>query len=238
MKTKIHVIGLLLFCFLGLASNNVFELNSDEPVTPFSLLVIPLFDIPEDVHAIFAEIHLSNTSANETLPEQIKNEHSAYYPILVNSNGQAFSVIHFTWMIGSEHYSDAVNMEVKVNDCKVRVKYSFDRPLKSYTKLLNVVPESENNKRTVTKFINDSEVNEGFTKNENKNQKAIIFVQGLLRGGYDTILRNFSGMENGWNNDYLRDYWKNYYDFDDTDYYEFIYDSYFHSAKYLSLIHI
>jgi len=71
-----------LFC-----STALFEVVSNQPLTPFHLLKFHLEDVPDDVHFIKVFITISDDTEEMT--------HTSHYPILNTITGESYSLVHF-----------------------------------------------------------------------------------------------------------------------------------------------
>jgi pimeloyl-ACP methyl ester carboxylesterase len=225
---------LLLSTSFLIASDFEYSLEYQEAITPFTVIPVFFHDVPENVYAIKAEITLFGNNDNK----QFIQSHSAYYPILTNNKEEFFSLIHFMWMIEETQLSvveemtqEEKNRFLQTFPKKVEIAIDYDQSLESYYELMKVSFDQEKNKRVI-ETIWTPENNSPSLEN-NGNKKAVIFLHGLQNAVYKNILSNLKGNDfDGWRSEELRDYWKMYYQFENTDYFEYHYDTYFYDSKF------
>src|SRR6056297_2850073 len=116
-----------IFCLPAL-----FEVVTQQTLTPFYLLKISIKAVPEDVHFIKASITISDDT------EEI--EHISHYPILKTVTGNAYSLVHFLWLAeseGQERQSD----DFLQKPVKITCSFTYGPTLKPDFSLLQISPD-------------------------------------------------------------------------------------------------
>jgi len=233
---KFIFVALLLLFFSRFAFSSDFEYSLDYPeaITPFTVIPVFFDAVPDNVYSINTEITLIGDSK--------KNDcvltHSTVYPILINTGNEYFSLIHFMWMFDEQQLTAIENMTLtekntylKALPHRVNINITFDQPLNSYCELLKIDFTPEKNSRVVDSVWNLN--NDTIRLTEPSHQKAVLFIHGLQNAVYSNMLSNLnSDTGDGWRSEELQDYWKQHYQFDDVDYFEYHYDTYFHDSSY------
>lgn len=245
MKNNLYNLGLkiifvfILLFFIGTASFShdlEYLLEYDDSITPFT--VIPLFydDVPKNVYSIIATLEFIDANEKGSF---LNLKHSSYYPILNNINDESFSLFHFLWMLDREKITEISEMGqyersefLESLPKKVKIIIDYDKPLEPYNELLKINYDKNSNTRKVENVLSlEDEKNEGFAKAESK--KAVIFVHGLYTSLYKNMVLNFNEKKSvGWRTEDLEQYWEKYYVFENTDYYEYHFDSLFFYSDY------
>jgi len=219
------MLSVFQFCFLQslFSSDLEFVFDSSETITPYTVIPIFFKNIPKDVHSINAFLEIESES---------KKTHFSHYPILEDSEKNQFTLIHFLWLLdGNFTVSRIDSTDKNQYPTKFRISINYDEPLASYSELLKVEYNPILQTRAIGQTWSGKKANDPIIHTQNK--KAILFIHGLHGGSYHNILNVMNSPKtNKWRADYLEKCWENYYLFDDVDYFEFQYDTFYHDTEY------
>jgi len=220
---SITVVCQLFFLQTLFSTDLEFVFTCSEKITPYTVIPVFFEKIPDDVRSINVLLEIES---------EFKQTHFAHYPILKDSENNHFSLIHFLWLLGENSMINKKNgIDKNQYPNKLKISINYDAPLLSYSELLKVEYNPTLQSRNIEQTWTNTKAGNQVLHSDNK--KAVIFIHGLHGGTYNNISKVMNSPKvNEWRAEYLEKYWEKYYLFDDVDYYEYQYDTFFHDAEY------